>query len=168
MLNEDTTRSRQAHSKYHAYEYSDHGLRTRLKAILGAPHLDSNLQVKSTIRTTTPRTWPWPWPWPWPSAQTGQRKDIKRKGRRLFCYSEKKHREPWQTMSATTTPTRGYSPCVPHSRCHRYSEDGGVRSGAARYGTKKAIEAAKRKKRMGKNSAAQWRPINDRSSKCYV
>ena len=71
-----TTCSRQAHSKYHAYQYSDHGLPRRRRATLCAPHLDLNLQSKSTLHTTTPRTWPWPWP----SARTWStlvKKDLK-------------------------------------------------------------------------------------------
>ena len=78
LLNEDATCSRQAYSKYHAHQYSDRGLRRRGRATLCAPYLDSNLQSKSTLHTTTLRTWPWLWLWSsaWTSS-TLVKKDIK-------------------------------------------------------------------------------------------
>ena len=49
--------------------------------LCAAPLLEPPVQVHP--HTTTPRTWPWPSGW------TDWRKDIKGKGRRPFCYSEK-------------------------------------------------------------------------------
>ena len=52
----------------------------------------------------------------------GLEEGYNRKTAPFLWYSEKKHHEPWQT---TTPPMRGYSPCVPHPRCHRCSQGGG-------------------------------------------
>ena len=85
-------------------------------------------------------------------------KGIKRNQGTVPRVSQTKHYELWHTTKTTPKATIGDSPCVPHPRCHHSREGGGRwgRSGAAGYGTKKTLEAAMPKKRVGKISAAQW------------
>ena len=57
-----STCSRQAYSKYHAYQYSDHGLR-RGRTSFCAPQFHPNVQPKSATITMMLRMWPWPSAW---------------------------------------------------------------------------------------------------------